>query len=143
VFGSVFEARDAAPDAGLRIVIAALIRARDEGVYEVEAATLMLATCEWLPLHAAYELPLVRALVGEGRQFVKPMVYDAPSPAGFPNAMLLDVGALPIPLHISSAFMSGQERQLKDRIVASAKRQRVWHWSADEERPGFPGRLVA
>lgn len=141
-FGAVFEARDAAPDAGLRIVIAALIRARDEGVYELEAATLMLTTAEWLPLHAAYELPLVRALVEEGRQFVKPMVYDAPSPARFANALLLDVGAWPIPMHVSSAFMSGQERQFKERIVASAKGQRVWHWSADEGLPGFPGRLV-
>ena len=142
VFGAVFEARDAAPDAGLRIVMAALIRARDEGVYEVEAATLMLATGEWLPLHAAYELPLVRALVEEGRQFVKPMVYDAPNPAGFPNAMLLDVGPLPIPLHVSSAFISGQDRQVKERIVASAEGQRVWHWPVNEGRPGFPRRMA-
>ena len=140
VFAAVFEARDAAPDAGLRIVIAALIRARDEGVYEVEAATFMLATAEWIPLHAACELPLVRTLVEEGRQFVKPMIYDAPGPVGFANALLLDVGALPIQLHISSAFMSEKERQFKDRLVAAAKGGQVWHWWADEGRPVLPGR---
>lgn len=45
-----------------------------------------------MPVEGVHELPLIRALVGQGRGFVKPLRYDAALAGGFPNALLLDAG---------------------------------------------------
>ena len=56
----------------LILMLAALIRARREHTYEIDLTSLMLTSEEWIPLEGVQEAPLVRALVAQGRRFVKP-----------------------------------------------------------------------
>ena len=110
-------------------MLAALIRARREHTYEIDLASLMLTSEEWIPLEGVHEAPLVRALVAQGRRFVKPLRYDARTVAGFANAILLDVGAEPVALHVLSAFMTPIEAKAKERAIAQAG-GRSWAWSS-------------
>lgn len=135
-FGALLEARHADTGHRVRLVIAALIRARREHTYEVDAASLMLTSDQWIPLDGVHELDLVQALVEQRRRFVKPLRYDARSAAGFPNALLLDAGPQPVALHVLSAFMSAKDRTVKEKAVQSE--QGAWTWRNDEPMPRLP-----
>ena len=137
VFAPLFEARDADTGRPVRLVLAALIRARREYTYEIDAASLMLASEHWIPIEGVHELPLIDALVAQHRRFVKPLRYDARSGAAFPNALLLDTGARPVPLHVASAFMDPKERAAKEKAIASGK-PGAWVWWTDQPMPAFP-----
>ena len=75
--------------------------------------------------------------MSQGRRFVKPLRYDARSVAGFANAILLDVGAEPVDLHVVSGFMGESEQQAKRRAIESA-RSRSWLWALGERMPVLP-----
>ena len=137
VFAPLFEARDADTGRPVRLVLAALIRARREYTYEIDAASLMLASEHWIPIEGVHELPLIDALVAQHRRFVKPLRYDARSGAAFPNALLLDTGARPVPLHVASAIMDPKERAVKEKAIASGKPD-VWVWWTDRPMSAFP-----
>ena len=137
VFAPLFEARDADTGHPVRVVMAALIRARREYTYEIDAASLMLASEHWIPVEGVHELPLIDALVAQRRRFLKPLRYDARSAAGFPNALLLDAGPAPVPLHVVSAFMDPKDRTAKEKAIA-ASRQDGWVWWTDQPMPAFP-----
>lgn len=136
-FAPLFEARDADTGHPVRLVMAALIRARREYTYEIDAASLMLASEHWIPVEGVHELPLIDALAAQRRRFLKPLRYDARSTAAFPNALLLDAGPAPVPLHVVSAFMDPKERVLKEKAIA-ANRQDGWVWWTDQTMPAFP-----
>ena len=145
VFAALFEARDADTGYRVRLVMAALIRARREHTYEIDAASLMLASEHWIPVEGVHELPLVHALIEQRRRFVKPLRYDAHAAARFPNAVLLDVGAAPLALHVFSPFMTPKDREVKEAAVRACERaceracDRVWVWPADEPvMPALP-----
>jgi uncharacterized protein DUF1173 len=135
-FAPLFEARDADTDHRVRLILAALIRARREHTYEVDAASLMLASEQWIPIEGVHELPLIAALVAQRRRFVKPLRYDARSAAAFANAMLLDAGPASVPLHVVSAFMEPRERAAKESAIA-ASGQDAWVWWTDHPMPTF------
>lgn len=128
-FARLLEARDADSGFRVRVILAALIRARREHTYEIDAASLMLASEHWIPIEGVHELPLVHALIGQHRRFLKPLRYDARGSARFPNAMLLDIGATPLPLHVFGAFMTPRDRELKEAAVQAC--EHVWVWPAD------------
>lgn len=134
VFAPLFEARDADTGHPVRLVMAALIRARREYTYEIEAVSLMLTSEQWIPLEGVHELPLIIALVAQHRRFVKPLRYDARSATAFPNALLLDAGPAPVPLHVVSAFMDPKERAAKEKAVAACKDD-AWVWRTDQPMP--------
>ena len=80
-------------------VITALIRARREHTYEIDTATLLLASDQWIPVEGVHELPLLQALINAGRYFFKPLRYDARTghwgegPAAHPLALrLVEIG---------------------------------------------------
>jgi hypothetical protein len=115
----------------------ALIRARREHTYEIDTASLMLASEDWIPLEGVHELPLVHALIEQRRRFVKPLRYDAATAAGSANALLLDMGATPLPLHVFSAFMAERDRLAKEAAVRSCRI--AWVWPADASTlPALP-----
>jgi hypothetical protein len=118
-------------------MLVALIRARREHTYEIDAASLMLTSEHWIPVEGVHELPLVHELVTQGRRFVKPLRYDAKSAAAFPNALLLDAGHLPLPLHIISAFMPPKDRAEKERAVRTSGVS-PWLWVSAEAMPMLP-----
>lgn len=142
VFAPLFEARDADSAHKVRLVLAALIRARREHTYEIDAASLMLTSEHWIPVEGVHELPLVQALVEQGRRFVKPLRYDAKSASAFPNALLLDAGPLPLHLHVISAFMPPKEQAEKER-VARTSGAFPWLWWSTESMPALPDVVMA
>lgn len=123
-------------------MLAALIRARREHTYEIDLASLMLTSEEWIPLEGVHEAPLVRALVAQGRRFVKPLRYDARKVAGFANAILLDAGAEPVAMHVAGSFMSPTEREAK-RLAFEASRPASWFWDLSKQAPEIPGRVAS
>ncbi len=140
VFAPMFEARDADSGHKVRLVLAALIRARREHTYEIEAASLMLTSEHWIPVEGVHELPLVHALVEQGRRFVKPLRYDAKSAATFPNVLLLDTGPMAAPMHVLSSFLSSKDQAEKSRAVRQGG-ESTWHWVTSEAMPALPAPL--
>jgi hypothetical protein len=137
VYGAVFEARDADTSQKPRVLMCALIHAKREHTYQIDIASFMLATNQWIPIEAVYELELVSELVEQGRCFIKPLRYDAKSSAAFPNALLLDVGAKPFALHVISDFMSAHDRTAKDAAVKAGD-DRLWVWHTAQPMPALP-----
>ena len=137
VFAPLFEARDADTGFKVRLMMAALVGARREHTYEIEAASLMLTSEHWIPIEGIHELPLVHALVEQRRRFLKPLRYDAKGTAGFATALLLDNGATPLPLHVVSAFMKPTERLTKARMLANFGAG-AWVWATDDRMPALP-----
>jgi hypothetical protein len=136
-YASIFEARDADAGHRVRVVMAALLRARREYTYEIDAASMVLTNEQWIPVDGVYELPLLQALIQQQRRFVKPLRYDAKTAAEFPNALLLDAGAVPVPLHVVSAYIDPKEQQAKERATAAAG-DGVWAWNTADPMPPFP-----
>lgn len=137
VFAPMFEARDADTGQKVRLMLAALVRARREYTYEIDAASLMMTTGHWIPIDAIHELPLVHALVDQRRKFVKPLRYDAPTTGAFPNALLLDMGPKPVPLHVLSTFMAPKARADKEHAISKLSGD-AWVWSTDQAIPALP-----
>jgi len=73
---------------------------------------------------------------------VKPLRYDARSAVAFPNALLLDAGCLPVPLHVISAFMPPKDRAEKDRVVRTSGVS-SWLWWSAEEMPALPEAMTS
>ncbi len=140
-FGQSFEARDADIEHPVRLMMIALIRARREHTYEIDAASVMLASEHWIPVDGVHELPLVHALVDQQRRFVKPLRYDAKNTAGFPNALLLDAGGAPVPLHVLSSFMEPKQRLAKEGVIADGGLH-MWSWSTATRMPELPPVVV-
>jgi len=137
VFGPLFEARDAGVGVAVRLIVAALIRARCEQTYEVESLSMMLVSEHWIPVEGVHELPLIQALVAQRRRFVKPLRYEARSAAGFANALLTDAGPVVVPPHVLSPFMPERERMAKERAIAANGAQ-AWMWSTEQSMPLLP-----
>lgn len=139
VFAPLLEARDADTGHKVRLMMAALIRARREHTYEIDVASLMLTSEHWIPVEGIHELPLVQALVDQQRRFVKPLRYDARNAASFPNVLLLDAGASPVPLHVVSAYLDPKEQAAKALALKSGG-DTQWIWRTDESMPELPAR---
>lgn len=137
VFAPLFEARDADTGHNVRLIFTALIRARREHTYEIDAASLMLTTEQWIPIEGIHELALLQALVSQRRRFIKPLRYDARSATMFPNALLLDIGVAPVELHVRTAFMVPKVRDAKD-VAADIVGRAAWLWTTDREMPPLP-----
>lgn len=135
VHAPLLEARDADTGHRVRLAIAALIRARREFTYEIDAASMMLVSEQWIPLEGVHELPLLDELVAQQRRFLKPLRYDASLAGVFPNVLLLDGGSMPIPLHIVSPFAGSKDRAAKERAIAGGP---CWVWRSDQPMPELP-----
>lgn len=140
-YAELFEARDADGGHGVRIVMAALLRARREQTYEIDTASLMLTDAQWIPIEGMYELPLLQALVAQGRRFIKPLRYDARTASAFPNVLLLDAGGTPVQLHVMSAFADPAEERARKQAIARADAN-AWVWCTAAEIPALPRALA-
>ena len=138
-YGAILQARDADVSRKPRVMLAALIYAKREHVYQVDTLSMMLTTDQWIPLEGLHELPLIEALQRAQRAFVKPLKYDARTVAAFPNVLLLDCGKVPLPLHVVSPFVDVKERALKEKVVAACGMS-AWVWTTDKVLPPLPER---
>ena len=120
-------------------MLAALIYAKREHVYQIDTLSMMLNTDQWLPLEGLHELPLIEALQRAQRAFIKPLKYDARTAAAFPNVLLLDCGKVPLPMHVLSPFADAKERALKEKAVAT-NGESTWVWYINKDMPPLPER---
>ncbi len=141
-YAALFEARDADTGTRPRIVMCALIYAKREHVYQIDSASLMLASENWIPLEGIHEADLVHELTLQRRRFIKPLRYDAASAAPFPNAILLDGPSGPVPLHLVSPLMDARERAAKERVVRALGAS-AWVWHTSERMPPLPHSPIA
>lgn len=141
-YKAILQAVDADVEYKPRVVMAALIYAKREHIYQVDSLTLMLVTEQWVPLDGLYELPLIEALQRQGRAFIKPLKFDAKTAAGFPNVLLLDAGASPVPLNVISPFMDAKDRAIKEKTIKIAG-ESGWCWHTDKDMPQLPPRVSA
>jgi hypothetical protein len=116
----------------LRLVAACLIHARDEHCSEIDALALMMTSPQWIPLDFISQADVVEKLVAEERTFVKPLSYDVPEPATYPDFLLLDAGARPVPLDIVSAFSTKAARCSKLRAIGR-REPRAWVWDTAQQ----------
>ena len=137
-YACILQACDADVPRKPRAMMAALVYAKRDHIYQVDTVSMMLTTDQWIPLDGMYELPLIEALQREHRSFMKPLRYDARSAATFPNVLLLDCEGGPVPLHVVSAFADAKEKALKVRALAIG--QPHWIWNTETEVPLLPAR---
>ncbi len=137
VYGKLLEARDADTTRKPHLVMCALVFARREHTYQIDTASLLLMSEQWIPLDGIHEIDLIDALVMQRRRFIKPLRYDAKSAAPFPNALLLDTGETPVALHVVSGYMEPRERGLKEKSL-KADRCTPWVWYTDKPMPALP-----
>ena len=102
-----------------------------------------MTSVQWVPLHEVCEKDVVDKLVAEERAFIKPLRYDAKHVGDFPNFLLLDVGARPIPLDITSTFLSDEEQAARARTIGLHPAT-GWFWDASQggALPELPPRSV-
>ena len=136
-YGAMLCARGADVERKPRVLMAALIYGKADGLYYVDTLSVMLATDQWIPLDGLHQLPLVEALQRERRAFLKPLRYDAKSAAGFPDAILLDCGPAAVPLHVINTRGDPKEIALKEKVIDQAGAT-VWKWSLGENMPALP-----
>jgi len=136
-YAAILQARDADVPKKPRVMMAALVYAKREYVYQVDTVSMMLTTDRWIPLDGLHELPLIEALQREQRVFMKPLRYDAKSAAAFPNVLLLDSGKVPLPLHVMSPF-EAKEKSIKEKLLAGSPS--AWVWATDQNMPPLPVR---
>jgi hypothetical protein len=109
-----------------------------EHTYQIDTASFMLVTDNWIPLEGVHEIDLIYHLTEQSRRFMKPLSYDASSAAYFPNALLLDTGDAPAALHIISNFMDAKERSVKDKAIQRTDKAKAWIWHTDQPIPALP-----
>ena len=136
-YGGLLEAPDADTKTKPRVVMGALIYAKREHTYQIDTASFMLTTENWIPIEGIHEADLIEVLTEQKRRFVKPLRYDARSVAPFPNVLLLDTGSEPTPLHVLSALMDPHDRAAKEAAL-SAQRSTPWLWHTEAPMPALP-----
>jgi hypothetical protein len=136
-YGGLLDARDADTKTKQRAVICALIYAKREHTYQIDTASFMLTTENWIPVEGIHEVDLIQVLTEHRRRFMKPLRYDAGSVAPFPNVLLLDTGAKPTPLHVVSALMDPNDRAAKEKAL-KGQGDYAWVWHTDRKMPPLP-----
>jgi hypothetical protein len=136
-YATILQAVDADVARKPRVLLAALIYAKREHLYQVDTLSLMLVTDQWVPIEGLHELDLIEELQRQNRAFYKPLKADAKSAAGFPNVLLLDAVGGPAHLHVLSAFMEPKERAIKVKTI-EALGKGAWAWETDQAMPALP-----
>ncbi len=140
VYRGLLEARDADVARKPRIIIAAVVYAKRETLYQIDRLSLMLVSDQYIPLNDTHELPLLDKLQAERRIFVKPLSYDSPSSAAYANFLLLDArtdGGDDFPLNIVSPFADSKEQAYKASAIEKLG-VNAWIWRTDESIPMLP-----
>jgi hypothetical protein len=85
---------------------------------------MMSVTPEWLPLEHLLERTLLGELVRQRRRFIRALHYEAGPSAALASALLLDMGDVPLPLHVEAG--SAVQRAARTKERRSAPGSRPW-----------------
>jgi hypothetical protein len=141
-YGEIMDAVDADVAHKPHVVLAAVIYAAQEGMYQIESMSMMLVSDQWLPVEGVYEIPLLERLIEQDRVFIKPLRYDAKSAAKFPNVLLLDAGDEPIHMHVISPMADEKTRRAKEHQVRE-RGELAWEWDRSKSMPQIPPKVMA
>lgn len=134
-FQGQIEARDI--DADLHLMLAALAFERRESIYQIERASALLLTEDWIPVFSYAEALFCRQLVQQQRAFIKPLPYELKRPQSIPNFLLLDAGDEPITLDLVPPDDADKARCARERAEAGG-----WCWHTAEPMPALPPATV-
>jgi hypothetical protein len=109
------------------VLMAGIVSSSREGVYQIEAVTMMLMSSQWIPLEGSYEIPMVERLIAEQRMFLKPLSYGMKSTVKLPTAVLLDAGDAPVNLYYISPSSDEQTREIRIEL-ARQQGSGGWVW---------------
>lgn len=127
-FAQCFEAIHADVALKLKLVLCAVVSARRDHTYEIEAAGVIMTTIDWIPVEGAHEILLLEYLIRTERRFIKPMRFDAGSDRVFASALLIDAGTTPIPIFSMGPFMPEKHlKQVRSKISGAGDRVLVWN----------------
>ncbi|WP_028997090.1 DUF1173 family protein [Azohydromonas australica] len=122
---------------GARLAVLALAGTR---TYEgtpyaiVENVVATAITPAWIPIDSSREFEFTQLLVAQGRQFEKPLRYDA-AESVFPDFVLEDT-AQPVPIEIygmGTLADYAARREKKRSIYQDAYPGRHWEWDVQQE----------
>jgi Protein of unknown function (DUF1173) len=123
----------------VHLIVGCTIRATEQNNYQVDTATIMMTTINWIPIDNLFEKTVADALTREGRRFRKQLRYDSPATAAFPNFLLLDMGDRPLALDIVVPTADRREREAKEKAILSRPPgSLVWRTDASLSLPQFP-----
>ncbi|HXF47178.1 MAG TPA: DUF1173 family protein, partial [Burkholderiaceae bacterium] len=130
-YEGALEARDL--DAELHLILTALAFERRESIYQIERASALLVTEDWIPVFSYAEALFARQLVQQQRAFIKPLPYELKRPQSIPNFLLLDTGDEPTPLDLVPPDDADKARCANERAEAGG-----WLWRTVEPMPELP-----
>lgn len=133
------------------VVAAMRVEATHTGRMTIVEAAMMRVSPRFIPVNSSYEDKLARVLVGQDRQFVRPLHYDShllelPDfilKDGAPTPPSADARPQPHALYVyGEAITPVQKNRLeaRDRRAAQDAGLAYWHWDAgtDKDPPALP-----
>lgn len=126
---------------GTRLMVIATFGVGATGWANIEEASLMAVTPEWLPVETGWENMLVRELVSQERQFVKGLRFNLAS--NRPLAAVVTSDTKPVPVAMYVVPDDGDEAYLKHlRLLSEESALPSWYWRTgpDQDVPKLPER---
>jgi hypothetical protein len=124
------------------LIVVATVSRSSQGVFLVEAATLINLSPEWIPFESSYEWELLQALLAAGRRYIKGLRYNLPAAKPLASAVLLDTGEIPAALFVVPNNATADFAAAATALAADGKTV-GWLWQASSEpMPTFPAKVA-
>lgn len=120
-----------------RIVYTIMVVSRDaDEVLHIQDIGFLITDMHMIPTHSEYDRHMTEKLVMEGHKFIKTMRFDGASNEVYPDYLLVNDPAKPMPLAIFQTFAS--EAVIEKRFQAKARWKEEYghYWIWDMETQG-------
>jgi hypothetical protein len=108
------------------VVLAALIYAKREHLYQVDSLSMTLVSDQWIPLEGLHELPLVEELQRQGRRLLEAAAVRRQEWWLLPERAAAGHRGWAVPVCTSmSAFLDPKEQSAKEKAVLAAGEGRL------------------
>lgn len=124
-----------------RLFVIAGVQQSESGSLQWRFGAAMETTDEFIPVESAYEARVARLLVDQGREFTKPMLYDAQEVV-FPDFVLTDAGA-PYSMEVFGMKTPEYTQRKQEKLQHyrdSGKAWWYWDATATDIIPALPPR---
>lgn len=126
---------------GVRMLAIATFAVSEAGIPAIAELSLMPVTPQWLPVDNSFEMQLVDRLVTERRSFIKGLRYNLSTTAAVATAALIDTGARPTMLFVSSLDEPSGWIHEEARPAHPPAANWLWHHMT-ESMPSLPSRVA-
>ena len=112
----------------------------------VHQVKLFRTSVDFIPVDSSHESRVVRKMVDEGRNFIKPLRYDADENAYFPDFILTDTGNKETLCEVwGLTDQQDYAEHMQEKIdYYHEQNLPLWEWDAvyDDSIPAFPAKLT-